>query len=58
MSAMLDVLQVAHDFGYPHQEPVPAPGGGGGASAIVIAAALALTLAALGALLWLKKRAG
>ena len=54
----LDLLQIAHDLGYPHQEPPPAPGGGGGgASTVVILVGIAVTVAALGALVWLKNRA-
>jgi hypothetical protein len=54
-----EALQIAHDIGYPHQEPLPAPGGsGGGASTVVILVGIAVTLAALAALVWLKNRAG
>jgi hypothetical protein len=57
--AVLDALQIAHDIGIPHQEqPPPAPGGsGGGASTIVILVGVVLTVAAVGALIWLKNRA-
>jgi hypothetical protein len=57
MSSVADVLQIAHDVGFPHQEPVgPPKGNGGGASAIVIVAGILVSLAAVGALIWMKRR--
>lgn len=56
-SAVLDAFQIAHDIGIPHQDPAPSSdGGGGGASVIVIIAGVVLSIAAVGALVWLKKR--
>ena len=51
-------LPIAHDIGYPHQEPPPEPAGGsgGGASAVVILVGVIVTLAAVAALVWLKQR--
>jgi hypothetical protein len=54
----LDVLQIAHDIGVPHQEPPPTSGGGGGASPVVILVGVVLSLALVGALVWLKNRDG
>ena len=56
-AALVDVLQIAHDLDYPHEEPVQR-GGGGGAGTLVILLGVGLTLAAVGALVWLKNRAG
>jgi hypothetical protein len=50
-------IPIAHDIGYPHQEPAPAPSGnGGGASTIVILVGVVVTLVAVGGLIWLKQR--
>lgn len=58
LASVVDVVQFAHDIGYPHQEPVKsASGGGGGASAIVILAGIVVSLIAVGGLIWLKRRA-
>jgi hypothetical protein len=55
--AVLDALQLAHEFGPPHVEPPPAPsGGGGGASTLVIVLGVGVSLVAVGALIWLKNR--
>lgn len=56
MSVLLEVLQIAHDLGAPHQEPTAAGGGGGGASTVLIIVGVVLTLALVGALVWLKNR--
>ena len=56
LASLIDVVQLAHDTQFPHQEPVM-KGSGGGASAIVILAGIVVTLAAVGGLVWLKKRA-
>ena len=56
MSILLDVFQIAHDLGAPHQEPAAAGDGGGGAPVVVIIAGVVLTLALVGALVWLKNR--
>jgi hypothetical protein len=52
------VIPIAHDIGYPHQDPPPqtAGGGGGGASTVVILAGVVATLAAVAGLVWLKQR--
>ena len=50
-------LPIAHELGYPHQEPPPAPSGnGGGASTVVILVGVVVTVAAVGGLIWLKQR--
>ena len=57
LSSVADVLQIAHDIGVPHQEPVPVnEGNGGGASAIVVVAGILVSLVAVGGLIWLKRR--
>jgi hypothetical protein len=55
VSPVLDVLQIAHDLGYPHQEPAPAKSGGG-ASVIIVVAAIVVSLIAVAGLIWLKRR--
>jgi len=55
LSSVLDVVQIAHDLQYPHQEP--AGESGGGASVIVILVGVVASLGAVGGLVWLKKRA-
>ena len=52
---LLDVLQVAHETDFFHEEPVKT-GSGGGASTVVILMGVVVTLAVVGALVWLKKR--
>jgi hypothetical protein len=54
LSALGDVLQIAHETQIPHQEPPR--GAGGGASTVVIIAGVLVTLALVGGLVWLKKR--
>jgi hypothetical protein len=54
LSAVLDVVQIAHDTQFPHQEPVK--GGGGGAPVIVILAGVAVSGLAVAGLIWLKRR--
>jgi hypothetical protein len=57
LSSVADVLQIAHDTGFPHPEPPPpVKGNGGGASAIVIVAGILVSLVAVGGLVWLKRR--
>jgi hypothetical protein len=57
LSSVADALQIAHDIGFPHQEPAqPVEGNGGGASAIVIVAGILVSLVAVGGLIWLKRR--
>jgi len=56
ISPALDVLQIAHDLGYPHQEPAPAKSGGGGASVIIVVAGIVVSLIAVAGLIWLKRR--
>ncbi len=55
LAPLADLVQIAHETRFPHQEPVRS---GGGASTIVILVGVAVTLAAVGGLVWLKKRAG
>jgi hypothetical protein len=52
---LIDVIQIAHDLGVPHQEPMKS-GGGGGASVIVIVAGILVSLLAVAGLMWLKRR--
>jgi hypothetical protein len=54
LSALGDVLQLAHDTQIPHQEP--AKGASGGASTVIILVGVVVTLALVGGLVWLKKR--
>ena len=54
-SALIDVLQIAHETDFFHEEPVKTDSGGGASTIIVLAGVLA-TLGAVGALVWLKKR--
>ena len=56
LTSVADVLQIAHDIGFPHQESAPAKGNGGGASVIVIVAGILVSLLAVGGLIWLKRR--
>jgi hypothetical protein len=58
LASVLDVVQIAHDLGYPHQEPVRSSsgGGGGGASPVVIFAGILVSLLAVAGLIWLKRR--
>ena len=51
-----NALQLAHDFGQPHPEPVPKSGGGGGASAALVGGGVAATLAVAGGLIWVRER--
>jgi len=45
VSSLADVLQIAHDFGPPHPEPVPVKESGGGANAIACGGACTALLA-------------
>lgn len=56
LASLIDVVQIAHDIGVPHQEPVKSAGGGGGASVIVIVAGILASLLAVAGLIWLKGR--
>jgi hypothetical protein len=57
LSSVADVLQIAHDTGFPHQDPLPPPkGNGGGASAIIVAVGVVVSLVAVAGLIWLKRR--
>ena len=51
-----NALQLAHDFGQPHPEPVPKSGGGGGASVALVGGGVAGTLAVAGGLIWVRER--
>jgi hypothetical protein len=53
LASLLDVVQIAHDTQFPHQEPMRA---GGGTSVIVIVAGILVSLAAVAGLIWLKRR--
>jgi hypothetical protein len=50
----LDALPLAHDTNVPHKEPTRSDSGG--LSPILILAGVVVTLAAVGALVWLKER--
>ncbi len=54
LSSALDVVLLAHDTQFPHQEP--AKSSGGGATVIVIVAGVLVSLAAVAGLIWLKRR--
>ncbi|MEA2387043.1 MAG: hypothetical protein QOJ22_1217 [Thermoleophilaceae bacterium] len=54
LAPLADVLQIAHETMFQHQEP--AKGNGGGASPIVILVGVVVTLAAVAGLVWVKKR--
>ena len=56
LASVIDVVQFAHETGFPHQDPVPVKGGGGGASAIVILIGVAVSILAVAGLIWLKRR--
>lgn len=50
-----NALQLAHDFGQPHQEPV-SQSDGGGASPLLVGGGVAATLALAGGLVWVRER--
>lgn len=54
LAALIDVVQLAHETQFPHEEPIR--GGGGGTSVIVIVAGVLVSLLAVGGLIWLKRR--
>jgi len=54
LSSALDLVQVAHDTEFFHEEPVKS--GGGGASVVVIVAGILVSLLAVAGLIWLKGR--
>lgn len=56
LGAALDVVQIAHETDFFHEEPMKS-GSGGGASTIVVLAGVMATLAAVAGLVWLKRRA-
>ena len=58
LASLIDVVQIAHEIGIPHEEPVRSgtSGGGGGASVIVIVAGILVSLLAVAGLIWLKGR--
>lgn len=56
LASVIDVLQIAHDFGPPHQESMSSGDEGGGASVIVIVAGVLVSLVAVAGLIWLKGR--
>ena len=55
LAGVADVLQIAHETDFFHEEPVRTSSGGG-ASVIVIVAGILASLAAVGGLIWLKRR--
>ena len=54
LASLIDVIQLAHDVGFPHEEP--ARSGGGGASVIAVVAGILVSLLAVAGLIWLKRR--
>jgi hypothetical protein len=54
LASLLDVVQIAHDTGTPHADPMKSDGGG--MSVIVILAGVLVSLAAVAGLIWLKRR--
>jgi hypothetical protein len=56
LASVLDLVQIAHETGFPHQDPVPVKSGGGGASPVVILAGVVVSLLAVAGLIWLKRR--
>jgi hypothetical protein len=54
LGSLGDVVQIAHDLGFPHQEPMRDKGGG--ASPIVILVGVVASLVAVAGLVWLKRR--
>jgi hypothetical protein len=56
LAALIDVVQIAHDTGFPHQDPIRSSGGGGGASVIVVVIGIVVSLVAVAGLIWLKRR--
>ena len=55
LSSALDVVQIAHDTDFFHEEPVKTSSGGG-ASVIVIVIGILVSLLAVAGLIWLKRR--
>jgi len=57
LTSALDVVQIAHELGYPHEATMRSTGGdGGGASPVVIIAGIMVSLLAVAGLIWLKRR--
>ena len=56
LSQLADSLPLAHDIGYPHQDPAPKPKASGGASPILIGGGVVMTLGLAGALFWVRER--
>jgi hypothetical protein len=56
LASVIDVVQLAHETGFPHQDPVPVKSSGGGASTVVILIGIVVSLVAVGGLIWLKRR--
>ena len=54
LASLLDVVQIAHEIGIPHEETMKS--GRGGTSVIVIVAGVLVSLAAVAGLIWLKRR--
>ena len=55
IAALVEVLQIAHETDFFHEEPVRS-GSGGDASVIVIVAGIVVSLIAVAGLIWLKRR--
>jgi hypothetical protein len=56
LASVVDIVQIAHELGYPHYDPPPKSGGGGGAGVVVILIAIAVSILAVAGLIWLKRR--
>ena len=54
LAPLLDLVQIAHETDFFHEEPVRSTGGGAGV--VVIVAAIAVSVLAVVGLIWLKRR--
>jgi hypothetical protein len=54
LASLIDVVQIAHDLGVPHPEPVKSDGGG--TNVMVIVVGILVSLLAVAGLIWLKGR--
>jgi hypothetical protein len=55
LASLADALPLAHEIGYPHQEPVK-PKSSGGASPVVVGGGVVATVGLAGALFWVRER--
>ena len=54
MIALLEIVRIAHETDFFHEEPVRSSGGGAGVA--VILAAVVVSVVAVAGLIWLKRR--